>query len=150
MKRFGVFSVAGLMALSLLAGCGGGGGSNDDEGRTAQELLPGTWRVTRIEAGGQDTACPGEINFTEDGEENTVSCGATDTVTFYENGTFTGFNVEGGAYAGTWQLNGDIMAVNFTAPEPSTQTINERVRFTDDNSMSTATEEDGTAYFVRQ
>ncbi|MBC7809303.1 MAG: lipocalin family protein [Akkermansiaceae bacterium] len=79
-------------------------------------MLPGTWRVTRPEAAGQSTACAGEINFVENGDETSVSCGANDTVTFFENGAFTGTSAGGGACAGTWQFSGDTLTVNITTP----------------------------------
>lgn len=128
---------AGMMSLFLLTGCGGAGGGDDST--PAGELLPGTWRATRLETTGQSTSCPGEITFAEDGESS-VSCGSNDTITFFENGAFTSASAEDGAVAGTWQLSGNTLTIVITDPIDSVGTQSERLEFSGDDTFIADTE----------
>lgn len=140
--------VAGIISTSLLTGCGGGSGGDDSQ--PAEERLIGTWRVTRIEAGGQSTACAGEINYVRNGDEVSVSCGANDTVTFLDNGSFSGTSAGGGPYAGMWQVSGNTLTINVTTPSTLAMTETERINFSDDNTFTSNSEDNTTSTFVRQ
>lgn len=129
----GWIAAAAALGALLLAGCGGGGGSDDR--RPTQELLVGTWRVARVQTAGQNMTCPGEIVYTEDGDEVSVACGANDTVTFFANGTFTGSSADPGAYSGTWQLNGNTLTFSVTTPSELAGTSVEQLSFSGDDTL---------------
>jgi hypothetical protein len=150
MKRLAVLLVAGLtMTLPLLAGCGSGGSGGGDSD-PPEELFPGTWRVARIQAAGQSTACPGELTYTRNGNQVTSSCGADDTVTFFENGAFTGTSAGGGAFAGTWQFSGDTLTITVTAPPSATGVERERIAFSGDDTFTSTSEQNTVSTFERE
>jgi hypothetical protein len=136
MKRLGSFLGAGTVALFLLTGCGGGG-SSDAESPEAR--LPGLWRVTRLEARGQSTACPGEIRFSEDGSE-AASCGANDSITFATNGSFSASTEEDGTFSGTWRYSNNVLTYTVTTPSDDARTFSQSLRFVDENTLVTEDE----------
>ena len=150
MRRLAVLWGACVLAMLLLAGCGSGGGGGDDN-NSPNDNLPGSWRASRISLNGQSTACPGEVNSVENGEEVSVSCGANETVTFYEGGAVTGATAEAGAFAGTWQVNDNNLTINVTDPAAAAgEQLKGRLSFSGDNTFSLAIEDGGTLTFNRQ
>jgi hypothetical protein len=89
--------IAVLLCLGTLSGCGGGGAGTN--------RLIGTWTYRLLRATGQPAQiCPTSLTV----GSATYSCGAADTVTYRQDGTFTDSN---SGLSGNWTLVGSTLTV---------------------------------------
>lgn len=98
-----------ILVVLALSGCGGGG---DGSSPAPVSPIVGLFRQTGITGNGQTITCPGMVTLTDG---TTDTCGASDTIQFKADGTFS--VVSGGTgFSGTYTYAGGTLALKVTAP----------------------------------
>ena len=114
MRKSFLPAVLGIVLIGTM-GCGGGGGS--ETGNVTRELLAGTtektWKLTAIRGnetytgGGVDVPCAASLRKTAN-TRIVFSCGASETITLRDSGTFNYRGVSGVS----WVLSGNTVTLD--------------------------------------